>query len=575
MQRKNDDKEDKNDIKQSEIRVGTGASTIHLPPIVLAKLDYSKQLRSMSKWKDGVLNTIKASLKTGSNTNELFFLNELFHPAAIHIYKDLQEEIAKLIPEEYKRPTIILHIHGDNRPARTSRSVVIAGEKADLGLVGGTGPLSDAHIVTKLIDRRIKDKRSLENVNIVLQSCPPPRPDEGRVNRALHLTRYIKKTISFAKENYDFYALLSNTAHANASKFQNRLNRPEQLLHLVNDIADHVKQDHPGKVLVLGTLEAANVNLYPNALQHRGVVSVMPSASPQEKLQDYIDKIKSGKLKEIGDQFVDFMFDQIKSASNPSHVILGCTEIPLFLQTVNAAKGKTYMTLLTDKISAAGLTMPTFIDSEEEMVNALYKAQIQQENTKINKLQAVNEGYLSLSEGTDRFIDFKHALLNCSDSLNFTTLKNQIAHCDNYKQIKNILHDFFERHKDFTDVTNAIVASICKPATAIERRDLIDDIGAGRFNTVEVRFLERLYDSDLSPQQSEHLALNEKSEAPAMPLDVSRSAPHSPLSVQMSPASSSKSKESPPASPHSPASMLTHSEPSSPVSTPTPKKYGF
>lgn len=331
---------------------------------------YDPEQKRIEKWKEEILYVIRDQKNKNDRTDSLSFSHENFPAKQIGLYLKLQEEIAELLPLESSRPTLTLYIKGRNQSK--------AGNTPDMGLLGGVGPLSDAHIVTQLIEKEIREGHSIDDLNVVLLSSPPPRKTEissffrGHYKYYTQGYGYLNHLSAFGALHCSYYAILSNSMHLHSATLLNKLDlKASKFINLVEKIADKAKEDHPNKVLVLGTLEAAEGALYPTLLNtpKNKELAVLPNKAQQVKLQKFINLIKSGKSASIGPEFIEFL-ESIFRETKPSHVILSCTEIPLLLKCKSAQAGQTYFQLLNDKISENNIK---FIDSEDEMINILSK----------------------------------------------------------------------------------------------------------------------------------------------------------------------------------------------------------
>jgi aspartate/glutamate racemase len=299
-------------------------------------------------------------------------------PDQVHLYQKLQQEIAKQIPNEHERPTITVNVLGNKRLNNP--------QKPDLGLLGGMGPLSDSNILKQMVDKA-NVNNGADNMFIKLYSAPPPRQVEKKTSYGhwfSHLKYYFLGLKNFGASGCQKYAMLSNTAHSNFSKFKRFLKQPSEAIHLVNEISAEICQDHPNKVLILGTSMAAQTQLYSKSLkaQSSSAIPVMPQTNVQSQLQNHIDQVKSGTDDEQSRQeFLDLIFDQIKQTAqsggnrDPTHVILGCTEIPYFLDK-KLENGKTYKDALLDKMQQDPFLKDRrikLVDSEKKMLEILDK----------------------------------------------------------------------------------------------------------------------------------------------------------------------------------------------------------
>ncbi len=302
-------------------------------------------------------------IKTGSDVSHTRITLRL-KPADWGYYLALQQEIAKLIPEESKRPTIDLAV--TNTSSNTAR--------ASIGIAGGTGPLSDSELL-KLIMESLnsetnrKKKLDWNQFAINLYSAPPPRNASEGWSRGIS---YVEGLTGFATRGHDKYFLASNTAHSKMSNFRELVSLTilrrgiGQKEGAVVDLVDYVASQVASKddVLILGTLRAYKDHLYPNYLSKRGLraadLSVdAPSSSGGEaqrslgnyytvenleratELQGLIDLAKEGNIEEVGDKVRDFIIREVKRIEasqrslrkvKPIKIILGCTELPMALR---------------------------------------------------------------------------------------------------------------------------------------------------------------------------------------------------------------------------------------------------
>lgn len=338
---------------------------------------------------------IEEILKTKKD-GKIAVFNE-FAPEYFDYYVRLQTEIAKRKPDEQDRPYIVLKIQGKNRKDKSNIF--------DVGLAGGTGPLSDAELLSKLIlhrsnkptntkmtpENRTEIANDCKNFSAVLYSIPPPRDFK-------HLPDFLRyrDNYSAVREQFPCYSLqlLSNTAHLKIGMFKSNVMLgggtagavDDMTKYVVNVIADEtisattqntfhhssqplrteqLSQDRflsvnmqERKILVLGTKLAHEKKLYPNLIGEKNA-SHIQGILPQTKLFDYqkaedrlqkiIDEIKSGKITDaLGNTFIDFVIEQIQRTETNA-LLYSCTEIPLLLGSPHST-GKTVQELLHKKL---------------------------------------------------------------------------------------------------------------------------------------------------------------------------------------------------------------------------------
>lgn len=344
--------------------------------------------QELKLWKKNIVEVIKDNLRKKNRTNKLYFTHDNFPPDEIKIYKKLQKEIAKLIPNECDRPTITLHIRHSKKSEIDKNDDAC---KADLGLLGGTGPLADAHFICKLIEELKKQISAWDNFYIILHSSPPPRKKGltfGQAYRLFsHASEYVGQLRAFFSKKCHYYAMLSNTAHIHADKFTKLMDKSSQFIHLVNEITNRLVKRQAANVLILGTTDAADALLYPSLLKEANILSCQPSFSDQAILQFYIEQAKQGKAKEVAHDFFSFVLNEIKTHL-PSQVLFSCTEISLLLE--QEVEGHTCIEKLLGSLQGIEL-----INSEEEIVNILVKKQSERLAEEYSFLQTCGKGTIN------------------------------------------------------------------------------------------------------------------------------------------------------------------------------------
>lgn len=334
-------------------------------------------------WAKQVLDQLKKAQADQQPTNQMYF-PYILSPDRIEEYKKLQNEISLLIPEESKRPVIILRIVGKERSAN---------EKAEIGLLGGMGPLSDAHIVSTMLKADPKNPTKNDMTNLLLVSAPPPRAEQPEDERKQHKSFRMKWLYYLGENNCKAYAMLSNTAHLHRQGFRfvagdyagmiNKLTGTTKFINLVREISTHLKEetkDGDKSILVLGTTEAAVGNLYPSELGDKATFQFGKKAPAADKvpkeqvdLQNWVNAAKTSvaEAEKIRDPFLKAMAAWIVDAK-PSHVLFACTEIPMFLSYPYAPYGTNYDALIANiKILSQDAVLPKFVDTEEHMIRIL------------------------------------------------------------------------------------------------------------------------------------------------------------------------------------------------------------
>lgn len=252
-------------------------------------------------------------------------------PEQIHYYCDLQKKITELIPEEEYRPTIDLEISGEKAANK---------KESDCAIVGGLGPLSDSEILKQVIEKIKSKGDDLGMLKIRLFSAPPPRKLSHRL---VALPRYLVNLSAFLHEKHKNTYIASNTAHLNFNAISMLSANP--IYHLVHHVVKHV--DAQKKVFVLGTTPAWQKKLYPQLFKKAGVSCIeIENEEKQRQIQAVIDETKQGKKI---DHLAQQLFTEIQEhhrKHNWSHLLLGCTELPIALHDYKKALEESGITIL-------------------------------------------------------------------------------------------------------------------------------------------------------------------------------------------------------------------------------------
>lgn len=281
---------------------------------------------SAEEWAENVMKVF--CIDKDKNYTETLISIHLI-PEQAEYYKKLQYKIAEKVPNEWDRPTIEVEI---SNPGVNPTYTCCIG--------GGVGPLSDAEILSKAIEK-ITDPSSWKESRIVLYSAPSPMrginqlqnfpklfPWWGRIQQ--FLTRWYKSY----KDQTTTYILASNTVHVHMPKL--KLLAKEHLLNIVELIAKGIKQksSQTDEVFILGTTEAHTKKLYPKVFSENQVNFKTVDDRIQDVLQVIINHTKQNKLNDADKETLKDLLANIKRM-NPKFLLLGCTELPLALKQLN------------------------------------------------------------------------------------------------------------------------------------------------------------------------------------------------------------------------------------------------
>lgn len=292
--------------------------------IILWSFNFSTAMAVESKEHHFSLYDFKSFIESLTPTQTLNLSRKIYHftshsnhTKTTNLYLQVQKILAEKVPSEYDRPVISLKLISGVNDSMGKR----------IGILGGMGPLSDAHLLNKIV-RELENKNVNRGYLIHLYSLPPPRKALEQITGGV---KYALRLRKFLKRDYQEYYLASNTAHLNLNVMK-KIASSANIIDLTKLVAQRIKESElEGNIVILGTSGAWKKKLYPQLLNQVNVPNSMPIFSEQIILQSWIDKIKQDTFTSndsLG--LLDFVRSQT-IRSNSKSILLACTEVPLGL----------------------------------------------------------------------------------------------------------------------------------------------------------------------------------------------------------------------------------------------------
>ena len=227
---------------------------------------------------------------------------------------------------------------------RLMGNVMNTDEKKIIGVVGGIGPYAGIDLVQKIFNQT-KSTCDQDHLPVSMLSVPHLIPDrteflleKSDVNPALGISEVI---CTLYKHGASVIGIPCNTAHAAPifSEIINRIPKEVKLIHMINAVAEYIKERYPSAVNVgiLATTGTFISNVYPKCLSQYGLVGVQvleeiqechihPSIySPDYGIKACSSPVTAQAKKDLHTG-IEYMVGKRVEA-----IILGCTEIPLAL----------------------------------------------------------------------------------------------------------------------------------------------------------------------------------------------------------------------------------------------------
>ena len=199
------------------------------------------------------------------------------------------------------------------------------------GILGGLGPQSTALFYEEII-RLSQRRRVVEYPKMIINSMSI-WDFADKMNDKTQLYNLLSAEMRRIEKEVDFLAMVCNTAHSVIEQL--RASCPIPLLAIQEEVVKKVRQDGLRKVGIMGTKITSNSHVYKNELDRYGIESV---ALPDCILDTFNQLIFEEMLR--GQSYERMHAQLILHAHRLMEqgcegIILGCTELPLFISEGN------------------------------------------------------------------------------------------------------------------------------------------------------------------------------------------------------------------------------------------------
>lgn len=202
-----------------------------------------------------------------------------------------------------------------------------------IGLIGGTGWVSSHEYYKQINELVNQELGGLQFPRIVLYSvnygdiyaCNEKKDREGVV-------QIIKNgALSLQKAGVDFLAICANTTHFTFDQLIEDINLP--FVHIADATGQEIQKKGLKKVALLGTRETMELSFYKDRLLEMGIEVIIPEKNDRDYIHNAImnEMLKEKFLSKTKKEFLSIM-NKLKQ-QGAQGMILGCTEIPLLIQS--------------------------------------------------------------------------------------------------------------------------------------------------------------------------------------------------------------------------------------------------
>lgn len=203
-----------------------------------------------------------------------------------------------------------------------------------IGLLGGTGWSSTIgyyKLLNELVGERLGGYHSAK---ILLKSI-----DYNDI--VTHYGRSDEKVASLLKDELqglidlkpDCIIICCNTLHKYYNMIKDQLNSNIPVMHAVELVADHLKNEGKKTALLLATQFTMEDGFFARILENHGITVTIPDAEDRNKMQEIHGELMHNS---VTSESRDYFANLIARHQDCDAVILGCTEYPLVVNQENS-----------------------------------------------------------------------------------------------------------------------------------------------------------------------------------------------------------------------------------------------
>lgn len=201
-----------------------------------------------------------------------------------------------------------------------------------IGLIGGMSWKSTVTYYQIINDVMKEQLGGLHSAKILLYSVDFQEIEECQAKGDWDKSANILSTVAenLEKAGADYIVICTNTMHKVVPQIQRKINIP--VVHIAEATADKLKENHIGKVALLGTKYTMTQDFYKEKLIAAGIEVIIPEEKDVELVNHVIyDELCLGIINENSKKEYLRVINQF-AERGAQGVILGCTEIGLLIK---------------------------------------------------------------------------------------------------------------------------------------------------------------------------------------------------------------------------------------------------
>jgi aspartate racemase len=202
-----------------------------------------------------------------------------------------------------------------------------------IGMLGGLTPQATIEYY-KLIIKRYQQMIDSENFpEMIIESVNVSKVHHLTMGKKYdELVNYLGNAVkNLAQAGANIILIASNTPHLFIDEIQKYVS--VSIISIVEESFKEIIKSKKNRIGLLGTIPIMQSDLYKKLLINEKIDVFVPNTSDQEFLQDMIfRKFSKGIFIKEETDMIRIIIDKLKDEHNIDGLILGCTELPIFLK---------------------------------------------------------------------------------------------------------------------------------------------------------------------------------------------------------------------------------------------------
>lgn len=198
-----------------------------------------------------------------------------------------------------------------------------------LGVLGGMGPQASMRFYERAITISTEQYGADANHKfpyMLISNIPVPDLISSQEDEERTVAMVEEEARLLQNAGAELFAIPCNTMHLYIGRFREATQ--SVFLSMIDEVVEHVAADGHQKVGIMGTQTTMRTDLYGAPLRSKGVETVLPTDTQQERIVEVIRRYIAGLVTQQDQTDVN---DVIASLADKgaTAVVLGCTELPL------------------------------------------------------------------------------------------------------------------------------------------------------------------------------------------------------------------------------------------------------